>query len=53
MKTNDTLDKVSDVLMCLGVLGLAYKALTNQISSRLINKIITTYNTSRMWGGWF
>ena len=50
-KSDNYLDNTADVLMCLGLLGLIYKVLTNQISSRTVDKVITTYNTGKMWKG--
>ncbi len=53
MKVNPVLDKTADVLMGLGLCGLLYKILTNQMPNNIINKLITTYNTSKMWRGIF
>ena len=50
-KSDKLLDNVADGLMCLGLAGLIYKVLTNQISSRTFDKVITTYNTGKMWKG--
>lgn len=53
MKINPTLDKMAEVFMGLGLCGILYKMLTNQMPNNIINKLITTYNTSKMWRGIF
>ena len=53
MKIDPTLDKVATVFIGCGILGLLYKIVTNKIPFRTVDKIITTYNTGKMWRGFF
>lgn len=43
------------VCVALGAVGLAYLLLTDESkrTEKALNKVISTYNTGRMWRNWF
>lgn len=49
MKSNMYLDKTANVFMALGLCGVIYKIVTNKVNAKTMNKIVTTYNTMKMW----
>lgn len=53
MKTKINLDTVSNVLIVAGLFGVLYKTFTGKLPEKTINKLITTYNTGRMWKSLF
>lgn len=44
---------LAKVWVGLGAIGLAYLLATDKRTEKLLNKVISTYNTGRMWRAFF
>ena len=49
------MDAIARIFVALGAVGLAYLLLTDESkrTEKALNKVISTYNTGRMWSAFF